>query len=437
MKKICSLVLAILMISLISVPAFAADGSFTVTFTAPSEALTQASNEIYANAKPDAENPDPGVPYYFVQSVDGKVVYVEGADGVSVPKRFEFDEGISVNEGEFLSFKVFTNEVYNAATASVYVNGQALSPDSRGEYRLYADRNLTVRVNEDTLMRSHFSVKLVSGEGYSVKPLKGESARFALYGDTYKFRVKIGSGYSDADLKVILIRGTNELAEILGDDLDSLSTIFNLGNAEVLFSDGIDSEGCRTYTIKNVTGDCKVLVTGVRSTQTQSILTFLKRVIKMILDIFGIDSSFLGLAEMVAYYDVTIDDNALNGIDADYILLSGIFDEFKPTIRVEAEVEDPDEEEPVEENAEEEDPITYGYFTVMSGESVTIRLTTKDKALTSTLGVQWKVEGRDEVTQYSTGWVASYDTATGYVYYSATFVVDSINAPTHITIVNG
>lgn len=417
MKKTLSVVLAVLLLALTAVPAFAA-GSYTVTFEAPTGNLKDYGIS-------DA-------PYFFVQSKDGKMEFVEDPNGkyylasdgyyytadriafdssdptprkTYSPKRYEGQ--VSVDEGKTLSFKVLTNEVYNAATVSVYVNGEALAPDSVGEYKVYVDRNLTVKVNEDTILRNHFSVKLVSGEGYSVKTLKGESARLALYGEDFKFRVKIGSGYSDADLKVVLLRGGNDLADYIGDDLD-FARAFIDPNAEILYSDGIDSEGCRTYTIKNVTGDCKVIVSGVRSEQKQNILTYLKRLLKMILDIFKIDSSFLGLVDMVAYYDVNIDDSALEGVDADYILLSGIFDEFR-----------------------------MNYFTVMNGESVTIRLTTKNKDLTNSLGVKWKVDGRDEVTEYSTNWVASYDTSTGYVYYSATFVVDSINAPTNITIVNG
>lgn len=425
MKKTISVLLSVLMLALLMVPAVSAAGAHTVTFTPPTGTLNN-----YGVTDPL---------FTFVKSNNGRMEFVEDPNGIYylandgyyyTADRIMFDpddtsprttyspkayEGtISVEDGETVSFKVITNKVYNGATVSLSVNGSAIYPDDMGEYKILADRDLTITVNESALMRNHFSVKLTSGEGYSVKNIKGESAHFALYGDDFKFRVRIGSGYSDADLKVVLIRGGNELAEFVdGEDLDSARAFIGYGT-ETLVSDGVDSDGCRTYTIKNVTTDCKIVVSGVRTQKKADILTYLKRILKMILDALHIDSSFLGIVDMVAYRDVHFDDTAFNGIDADYMLLSGVFDEFKPTMN---------------------DDAGRGYFTVMNGESVTIRISTKDKSLTSHLGAKWKVGDRDEVTVYGNTWTASYDVSTGYVYYSTTISVDNINGETFITLV--
>ena len=434
MKKTLSVLIAVLMIALTMVPVVMAEGTYNVTFTPSSGTLNN-----YGLTEES---------YYFVQSTEGKMTFVEDPNGkyylandgnYYTADRIAFDpsdptprktyspvryEGtVSFNEGETVSFKVLTNDVYNAASVALSINGSRIYPDTHGEYKVLADKNLTVTVNESALMRNHFSVKLTSGEGYSVKNVQGESAHFALYGDDFKFRIRIGSGYSDADLKVVVIRGGNELAEFMGDDLDAARAFIGFGT-ETLVSDGVDSEGCRTYTIKNVTTDCKVMVSGVRTQKKADILTYLKRILKMILDALHIDSSFLGLTEMVAYRDVHFDDSAFNGVDADYILLSGVFDEFKPTLQ---------------------DDQGRGYFTVMNGESVTVRISTRrDSGLvtvdpntgktSSSLGVHWKVGDR-ETTSYSNNWSASYDVSTGYVYYSTTFIVDNVNAETFITLV--
>ncbi len=427
MKKTISVLVAVLMLALVMAPAVMAEGAHTVTFTPSSGTL-----ENYGVTEET---------FYFVRSTEGRMEFEEDPNGkyylandgyYYTADRIAFDpndpsprttyspvryEGtVSVEDGEIVSFKVLTNEVYSAATVAVSVNGERIYPDSVGEYKLYADQDYVVTVNEEALVRNHFSVKLTSGEGYSVKNIKGESAHFALYGDDFRFRVKIGSGYSDADLKVSVVRGMNDLAEFIGDDDDLASAQAFIGfGAETLVSDGIDADGCRTYTIKNVTGDCKVVVSGVRTKKKADILTYLKRLLKMILDALHIDSSFLGpIEEMVAYRDVHFDDRALENVDADYMLLSGVFDEFKPTL---------------------EDENGLGYFTVMNGESVTVRLSTKDKTLVNRLGVKWKIGGGEEVTAYANTWTASYDVSTGYVYYATTFSIENITDVAYITLI--
>ncbi len=207
MKKTLSVLIAVLMIALTMVPVVMAEGTYNVTFTPSSGTLNN-----YGLTEES---------FYFVQSTEGKMTFVEDPNGkyylandgnYYTADRIAFDpsdpdpshrttyspvryEGtVSFNEGETVSFKVLTNAVYNAASVALSVNGSRIYPDTNGEYKVLADKNLTVTVNESALMRNHFSVKLTSGEGYSVKNVQGESAHFALYGDPFKFRIRIGSG---------------------------------------------------------------------------------------------------------------------------------------------------------------------------------------------------------------------------------------------------
>ena len=115
------------------------------------------------------------------------------------------------------------------------------------------DRNLNIEVKESVLETNHYNVVLTSGQGYSLKMLQGENYRVVYYGGDFKFRVKLVSGYSDADMSVTVVRGSSALSQFLGDDADLLSRID--GSSETLVSDGVDSEGCRTYTIKNITSN--------------------------------------------------------------------------------------------------------------------------------------------------------------------------------------
>ena len=419
MKKTMSILLAAVMLLTLMIPAFAVEGEYNVTFQGPSAGLITAS--------PSGENI--GTPYYFVKTEGGRPCFEEDPNGLYYeandgyyytrdqliestipadaktysPVVLAVNSEIAYTAGTNLSFTVFTNEAYNVATVTIYINGQVAQKNDKGEYVAYVDRDLNGSVNESTLERSHFNVVLTSGTGYSVKTLQGQNYRVVYYGDSFRFRVKLASGYSDADMSVKVTRGSNPLSTYLGDDADLLNKID--GSAESMYSDGVDSEGCRTYTINNITSDCKVAVSGVRENKKADILTYLKRILKMILDVFKIDTSFLGLESFdLSYYTVTINENVPAGTDLDYIIITGTTDPFK-----------------------------MSQFNVMGGESVTIDFVTYDENVKNNLKVTWNVGGRT-VTGYANTWTTSLNRATGKVYYSTTYMIDNINAATNVNI---
>ena len=416
MKKVFSIILAALMLLTVGIPVFADDSTYTATFKSASASLpyTDQFGPAYYFVKTENGVPlfeeDPNGLYYLAN--DGRYHTREELieDTIPVdattysPVKFATDTPITLESNTNLSFIVQTNEVYNVATASVFINGVLATQNEAGEYVVYVDRDFNIEVKEgNSLLRNHFNVVLTSGEGYSVRTLQGENYRVAYYGDSFRFRVRIASGYSDADMKVTLVRGENDLAQFLGDDADLLARIS--GDSETLSSDGVDSEGCRTYTIKNITSNCKIIVSGVREKKKADILTYLKRILKMILDVFHIDTSFLGLDDVVglAYYTVNINENVPAGTDLDYIMITGTTDPFK-----------------------------MNQFNVMSGESVTIDFVTYDESVKDRLKVTWDPGNTGGV--YSNVWTAKLNRATGKVYYTTTFMIDNIRSTTNVNI---
>ena len=425
MKKALSILLAAVMVFAIALPAFA-EGEHTVTFTGPSSGLITQN--------PAGE--DIGTPYYFVKTKDGRACFVEDPNGIYYyandgyyhtadelvdipegaptysPEIFAVNTPVSINSGENLSFMVFTNEAYNAATAVVYINDVRADKNDVGEYVVYVDRNFTVRVNEEALLKSYFSVILTSDKGYSVKTLQGENYKMVPYGGSFSFRVKIGSGYSDADMSVSLTRGTNELAEFLGEDADLLNKVMG---SEKLVSDGVDSEGCRTYTIYNITSDCKVSVSGVRENKKADLLTYFKRIIKMILDVFGIDTSFLGLEVInLNYYTVNITENI------DYAGFGATTQDQKEKLLNYTMV------------TGTTDPFKMDQFNVMGGEGVTIEFVTYNPDVKDKLVVTW--DPGNTGGSYRNVWTARRNRTTGQTYYTTTFMIDNINTTTNVSI---
>lgn len=417
MKKTLSIFLAALMIFSLALPAFA-EGEHTVTFQGPSASLLTRN--------PDGE--DIGPAYYFAKTENGRPAFEPDPDGkyylandgyyhtpdelTNTPEElatmetyspvvFATGSPVSINSGENLSFMLFTNEAYNPATAYVYINGVKAEKNEVGEYVVLADKDLNVRVDENALGKSMFNVILTSGEGYSIKTLQGQNYRMVPYGESFSFRVKIAKGYSDANLSVTVARGTNELAEFLGEDADLLNRIMS---TEKPVSNGVDSDGCRTYTIEKITADCKVTASGVREAKKADILTYLKRILKMILDVFHIDTSFLGLDVInLNYYTVNIDDGGISTDTLDYTMITGTTDPFK-----------------------------MNQFNVMGGEGVTIEFVTYDETVPDRLRVTWD-PGNTGGT-YSNVWTAKLNRSTGKTYYTTTFMIDNINATTNVAI---
>ena len=416
MKKTISVILSILCVFMTLVPAFAAEGNtaeaentetqkFDVTFTAPSK---------------DFEGG-----YMFVKTVDGEIQYVPDANGdyvffngrymlpsniidpEDVPEeRFsavEWNDFNEIEEGKTVAFKVVTSEKYNVLTAVVFINGSPAKMNAQNEYTVYVDRDINISVGEydengqPALLRNHYNVKLTSGDEYKVLTLKDEYYHVSYYGDSFSFRVRVNSGYSAAGMKVMVQRGKGILNGLLDDeDLDAITGL--IGNAETLTSYGVDEDGCRLYTIDNITTDCKVIVSGVQEEGTVGIMAMFKRIIRLILDFLGIKLDFL--EDLTAYYNVKIDGaQAPDGVT--YQIIRSTTDDITPS-----------------------------EFTVTSGDGISIVVT--KQSLDQVVRVTWNPG--NETGTYQTQWIPSYDHITGKTSYSAIYNVDNITADTVVAI---
>lgn len=417
MKKTISLVLAVLMVMMCAVPAFALettdqggqnsqnDIKHTVTFVAPSFEFEGG--------------------YLFAKTVDGEIQYEEDPDGIYVffdnrymlpgnvmpnyqdqipPERYspiEYKGNVEVSDGETISFKVVTSEKYNVYTAAVFINGSSAKLNAQDEYTAYVDRDLVVNVAEydangqAALLRNHFNVKLTSGDGYKVKTLKNQNYNVVYYGDSFDFRIKISNGYTASGMKVTVQRGNNDLSEYLGEEFDVIGNL--MGQNEELKSYGVDEDGCRLYRIENITKDCKIIVSGVQEESSAGIMAFFKRVLRLILDFLGIKID--AIDSITSYYNVNIDASEADGITYEVIRSSS-------------------------------DELTPSSFTVTSGEGVTIVVTKKDP--TQDVSVSWNPG--NELGTYQTIWQLDYNTITGEVTYSAVYNIDNITADTTIII---
>jgi hypothetical protein len=410
MKKAISVFLSILCVFMTLAPAFAAetDGAdagntenqkFSVTFTAPSK---------------DFEGG-----YMFVKTVDGEIQYIPDPEGEYVffngrymlpsniidpeevpEERFsivQWDEFNEVAEGETISFKVVTSEKYNVLTAAVFVNGSLATQNVQDEYSVYVDRDISINVGEPSLLRNHFNVKLTSGDEYKVLTLKDEYYHVSYYGDSFRFRVKVKSGYSAAGMKVMVQRGPGILNGLLDDgDLDSITGL--IGGAETLTSYGVDEDGCRLYQIDNITTDCKVIVSGIQEEGNVGLMAMFKRIIRLILDFLGIKLDIL--EDITAYYNIKIDGaQAPDGVSYQVIRST---------------TTDPAPSE----------------FTVGGGDGISIIVT--KQSLDQEVRVMWNPG--NEMGTYQTEWIPSYDHLTGKTSYSAIYNVDNITADTVVTI---
>ena len=414
MKKTLSVILAVLTVFMCMVPSFAAETTaggesdvtaYNVSFKAPS-ALFEGG-------------------YMYVKTVNGEIQYVEDEDGLYCffdnrymlpsnvlpdyqdqipPQRYspvEYKGTVEINEGETVSFKIVTSEKYNVYTASVFINGKVASLNAQDEYTVYVDRDIDISVAEydengnPALLLNHFNVKLVSGEGYKLKTLKGENYQVVYYGGDFYFRVKISKGYVASGIKVSVQRGASMFGDFLEEeDTDMLVGI--MGGTETLQSYGVDDEGCRLYKIENITTDCRVTVSGVSEESSAGTMSFLKRILKLILDFLGIKIDFLN--DMVAVYEVSI--NNVNDA-ATYEVISSATEEVSPKL-----------------------------LNVTSGDGIVLVVTKKD--INDNVNVSWT--NGNELGTYKTEWIIDYNTFTGEVSYSAIYNIDNITADTKIII---
>lgn len=421
MKKTLSVFLALLMAFTCIYPVFAAEGDTNVPETGEGETGTKYSVTFQSPVRLEADA------YMYVKTINGEMQFEEDPDGEYVffdnrymlpsniydryhdqipPERYspvQYSGTVEVAEGETLTFKILTSEKYNVLTATVFVNGSPAALNAHDEYAIYVDRDLIISVAEfdettgaEALLRNHFHVKLTSGDGYKVKTLKGQNYEVTYYGDSFEFRVKVDKGYSAAGIKVSVQRGKSSLDGFLGEeDSDMLAGI--IGKAEPLTSYGIDEDGCRLYKIENITTDCKVIVSGIQEESSVGIFAFLKRILRLLLDIFGIKLDILD--SITAYYTVTIDAAEADGVT--YQVIRSTEDELSPS-----------------------------EFTVTSGDGITVVVTKKDP--TQDVSVMWTPG--NELGTYKTDWILDYNTVTGEVTYVAVYNIDNITADTTIVI---
>lgn len=344
MKKVLSVFLAALMAVLCFAPAFAAGGSHTVNFSLPGAGIGAGAYSFvkcsgdgfyaefektivddpmtqgyvyYIEAEDRQGNPatEPNGEYYLFDDIlfdDDKAKF---DDTRYMPVCYSAIE--TVEDGDQVIFRVITNEVYDVSSVVVEVNGEKLEPKPGGEYVVTVTGDITIAVREDVLLRNHYSIGLTSGDGYSVKTLKNENNRYVYYGDSFQFRVRVAKGYSATDMKVKAVPTGNELSELLGEDADMFITL--LDKSAPLVCLGQDEEGCYLYKLNSVTENMKIVVSGVKEESKSGILAMLKRILRLILHAFGVDTDTIPfLSDIVgATYKVTIDNQLDPSIKCD------------------------------------------------------------------------------------------------------------------------
>lgn len=430
MKKVLSVFLAALMVVLCFASAFAADGTHNVNFSLPGAGVGEGA---YSFVKCGGD----GNYVEFVETAvedpqnQGYVYYIEAEDRQGDPAtepggeyylysdllfdkdkaKFDntrympvcYDATQSVADGEQVIFRVETNEVYDISSVVIEVNGEKLDPKPGGEYVVTVTGDVTIAVREDVLLRNHFTVGLTSGNGYSVKTLKDQNNRYAYYGDSFEFRVKVAKGYSATDMKVKAVATGNNLSEILGEDADMLNNL--LDKSDPLICLGQDAEGCYLYKLDNVTADYKITVSGVREESKAGILAMLKRILRLILHAFGIDTDSIPFLSDIAGEPCVVTIN----------------DTLKSTIKYDVSVS-------------ADNSGSNGVYKVMKNEGLMITLTTKDPEHSVKITTDRSDVNPADVKPLT--WTANFNRYTAETTWTATYFVSSISSDMTINIVS-
>lgn len=268
-------------------------------------------NDIYCYLEPT--NDVPG--YYHAGIIIGGTIPEDTQ--FFVPKKLTGT--VRVPTGTYFSFIVITEPMYNIATVDLkYTKGDFsgdLELNINKEYVVYADDNVTIDLAEcdelgnEVLLRNHFTVLMEGKEGYKIDTLEGTNRKVVYYGDGFDFRVKILNGYTAAGMSVYVARGENDLSNLIGEDLTFVMGMLGSENVQQLTSYGIDADGNKLYHVDNITTNINISVNGVNTDKFAEVLNMLKRILKLILDALGIDTSRLGLLNT---YNVTINcDNSV------------------------------------------------------------------------------------------------------------------------------
>lgn len=428
MKKTLSVFLAVILTLMCAAPVFAAAPTQTVTFHGASADLDDLSISEPAYYFVQYENgdikgfhedptlaPDEGYVWNNFEGADGKFYYYQNILFDDDKAKFEgrprympdqYSGTVEIPDGEIFSFKVFTNAKYDIATVVVTVNGEILEPNENGEYSLIADRTLDIRVREkfngdDILLRSRFSVTLVSGEGYSVKTRKNENNRDVFYGETFRFRVKVAKGYVGTNMKVKVIPANGELFEFLGEDADMFMQF--LDKSDPLTCVGTDEDGCYLFETPAITQNVRIIVSEVREESKSGIMATLKRILRMILNLFGISAPFLD--DIVSFKNVTVDASSAEaqGITYEPAVKDG---EVSPT----------------------------GTYSVMTGEGFSMKLIKKYEEQNVRVFVKRGSDAEAVETEFPLQWTAHFNRSTGETRWTAVCFVNNVSEDTFIRV---
>ncbi|MCR5041550.1 MAG: hypothetical protein K6C36_05535 [Clostridia bacterium] len=190
----------------------------------------------------------------------------------------------------YYSFGIVVGAGYEAQTMFVIANyggeDHYLKKNSAGTYSVPTNQgDVTVRIDDSVLSRRTFLIPLTAGDGFTIQPYNkndpSDPNYYATqYNGDFSFRLILKDDYSDAN-SVVIVQRANTGAEI--------STV-----DEILTAEGIDKDGNKIFTVHNVTTNILISVSLVMSNKMSNILTWFKRIIRLILSLFGvaIDNNF-------------------------------------------------------------------------------------------------------------------------------------------------
>ncbi len=337
------------------------------------------------------------------------------------------DDYTSYNSKDYFGFGVIVGDAYQPESLVVYAEyyGKAhlLVPNSAGTYAvptIYGDVKVYVKefytaddpmidadgdqVLDDlgrpcyhdagpVLLRKHFAVPLPTGDGFRCVPDDDDGNYTTVeYGGSFRFRLVIKDGYSDQNATVTVAR-MNTGAEI--------STV-----GETLKSVGVDKDGNKIYSIDNVTTDCQISVGIMLTETTDNIFTWLKRIIRLILNLFGITFD----NEYTSTHTVTIVNSSAS---ATYQAVSG-------TVKA-------------KQNADKVDVLNGGQLVLKV--IIDQGMYRKDPVTgkyRSYVEVKWSPRAGADEDYAEPQWYSVPDSAAGELY--AIYVIDSITEDTTVTI---
>ena len=445
MKKLLCILLSMLLVAFACLPAAAAelnvstlpaadladdgDGEYTVTFIQPSDWQDENGEYYYKDGYSFAISRDGDYEYipdtrtdksdewkyendYLYDAENDRYVLAKDVYDYYFPENPEYftvkemDPVITCAAGEIVTFKVRTSPKFNRSTVVVRANGDNVSPNVKGEYSVYVNQDMTINVVErnkddaEVLLRNHYFVYLPKGEDgeYRCRTLENTNYKVVYYGDSFDFRLVLGKDAVVNNLSVSVTRGTDTLSEELGFDPGAVLGQLGIGDMETIPSYGTDATGSRLYRVDNVTTDIHINVSGVKTKESSDTLNLILRILRMILNLLGINLPFL--QDMNVTHNVTINVNSNN---LDYSVLEGAT---------------PDE------NA-------GNVYAVGDGDNLTLVVYKYD--ILQDVVVTW-TPGNEVGGSYSSEWMDGYDQNAEKAYFYAIYNIDNITENTVVTV---